>query len=102
MKFELRSIVAAAAMVLALGACQAEKKPASPGTAGGEVLSGSASDAMLPLDSLRSQPPLAPRPSGGASTPGPKARPGATEAAEQEPAEEAAAPAEPAEPAAAQ
>jgi hypothetical protein len=31
----------------------------SQGSAGGQVLPGSASDAMLPLDTVRSQPPLA-------------------------------------------
>ncbi|MFA7603670.1 MAG: hypothetical protein WCY29_11740 [Novosphingobium sp.] len=44
---------------LALAACKGEKKPAE-GTAQGEVLPGSISDAMLPLDTVRSQPPLAP------------------------------------------
>lgn len=45
---------------LALAACQGEKKPAEAKTAQGEILQGSASDAMLPLDAVRSQPPLAP------------------------------------------
>jgi hypothetical protein len=46
---------------LALAACKGEKKkPAAGGTAQGEILPGSASDAMLPLDSVRSQPPFAP------------------------------------------
>lgn len=45
---------------LALAACQEEKKAAEAGTAQGEILEGSASDAMLPLDTVRSQPPLAP------------------------------------------
>jgi hypothetical protein len=45
---------------LALAACKGEKKPAESRTAEGEILAGSASDAMLPLDSVRSQPPLAP------------------------------------------
>lgn len=43
---------------LALAACG--KKDASDKAAGGEILPGSASDAMLPLDTVRSQPPLAP------------------------------------------
>lgn len=55
------SAVAVIVTALALSACQAEKKVATQGTAGGEVLPGSASDAMLPVDSLRSQPPLAPK-----------------------------------------
>lgn len=45
---------------LALAACQGKEKPAETGTAQGEVLPGSVSDAMLPLDTVRSQPPLAP------------------------------------------
>ena len=54
-------LVAAAAGLLTLAACQDKsRKPAGPGTAQGEVLPGSVSDAMLPLDTLRSQPPLAP------------------------------------------
>ncbi len=48
------------AIPLALAACQGEKKTAEASTAQGEILPGSASDSMLPLDSLRSQPPLAP------------------------------------------
>lgn len=51
-----------AALPLALVACQGEKK-AQHGTAEGEILPGSASDAMLPYDAVRSQPPLAPLPS---------------------------------------
>ena len=45
---------------LTLTACNNEKKPAESRTAQGEILPGSASDAMLPLDTIRSQPPLAP------------------------------------------
>lgn len=45
---------------LVLAACQGEKKPAEASTAQGEILQGSASDAMLPLDTVRSQAPLAP------------------------------------------
>lgn len=45
---------------LALAGCQNEKKTPVGGTAQGEILPGSASDAMLPLDTVRSQPPLAP------------------------------------------
>ena len=61
MKAELRLAVIAALVVVLTG-CQ-EKQPAasSHATAVGEVLPGSASDAMLPVDTVRSQPPLAPR-----------------------------------------
>ena len=46
---------------LALAGCQEKKSATTKGTAGGEVLSGSVSDAMLPIDTVRSQPPLAPK-----------------------------------------
>jgi hypothetical protein len=46
------------ALPLALAACQGET--AQQSTAEGEILPGSTSDAMLPYDSVRSQPPLAP------------------------------------------
>jgi hypothetical protein len=49
-----------AVAVTALVGCGSEKKPkAASGSAYGEVLPGSASDAMIPYDSVRSQPPLA-------------------------------------------
>jgi hypothetical protein len=60
MKSVLRPICLCA-LPLALAACQGEKKT-QQGTAAGEILPGSASDAMLPSDTLRSQPPLAPLP----------------------------------------
>lgn len=46
---------------LALAACGKAEKSEKAG-AGGEILPGSASDAMLPLDTVKSQPPLAPPP----------------------------------------
>jgi hypothetical protein len=46
--------------VLALAACHAEKKSGERRSAAGEILQGSASDAMLPYDTVRSQAPLAP------------------------------------------
>ena len=62
MKTELRPVLVSALIGLALVGCQ-EKKQAAPShaTAVGEVLPGSASDAMLPVDTVRSQPPLAPK-----------------------------------------
>jgi hypothetical protein len=45
---------------LALSACHHEGKGEDQRTAAGQVLSGSISDAMLPYDTVRSQPPLAP------------------------------------------
>ncbi len=46
--------------VLMIAACQGRKQPHDKREAGGEVLPGSVSDAMLPIDTVRSQPPLAP------------------------------------------
>lgn len=45
----------------ALGACDRDQPAATRASAEGEILEGSVSDAMLPLDTVRSQPPLAPR-----------------------------------------
>ncbi|MBW8784097.1 MAG: hypothetical protein JF593_05585 [Novosphingobium sp.] len=47
-----------ACSLLALAGCHGKK--ASGAAAVGEILPGSASDAMIPLDSLRSRPPVAP------------------------------------------
>lgn len=54
-----KSRLLATIALLALSACnkQTEKQV----QAGGEILPGSASDAMLPLDTVTSQPPLAPK-----------------------------------------
>jgi len=46
---------------MALAACKGGDDTALQGKAEGEILPGSVSDAMLPLDTVRSQPPLAPR-----------------------------------------
>lgn len=55
-----------AAALLALAGCKGDaKKDAGAGKAQGEVLPGSASDAMLPLDTVKSQAPLAPKSEGG-------------------------------------
>ena len=52
--------------LLCLSGCKGEPKPAAAaGTAQGEVLPGAASDAMLPLDTVKSQAPLAPKSEGG-------------------------------------
>ncbi|WP_211277354.1 hypothetical protein [Erythrobacter donghaensis] len=52
-----------ACLALALAACGDEAAPAAKqgGAASGEVLDGSISDAMIPLDQVTSQAPLAPR-----------------------------------------
>jgi len=54
-----------AAALLALAGCNRDAKKDTGGTAQGEVLPGSASDAMLPLDTVKSQAPLAPKSEGG-------------------------------------
>jgi hypothetical protein len=59
MRLPLR-LLCLGALPLTLTACNNEKKSAESRTAQGEILPGSASDAMLPLDTIRSQPPLAP------------------------------------------
>ncbi len=59
MKPELRCIGLLLALPLALAGC-GKSNDGAGATAAGEVLPGSVSDAMLPLDTVRSQPPLAP------------------------------------------
>jgi hypothetical protein len=78
------------ALPLALAACKQEKKPAEARTAQGEILEGSASDAMLPLDTVRSQPPLAPE----ATSSGKPGKEGSGNHASAEPGEAASAAAE--------
>ena len=60
-------------LALALAGCGGSDDNARA-TAPGEVLPGSASDAMLPLDTLRSQPPLAPEAAASGTARQPKAR----------------------------
>lgn len=81
-------------IALALGACSGDKRDGGAGKAAGEILPGSVSDAMLPVDTVRSQAPLAP-----------KVEAASTKAAETDPSEaasEAADPAAPPPPAAAE
>ena len=91
--------ILATALLLGLGACKqepAKKAAAGPGTAAGEVLPGSVSDAMIPVDTLRSQPPLAPKSEGGDKGDA-KAKSGSKPAAKAAtPVVESAAPAAPA------
>jgi hypothetical protein len=79
------------ALAVLLGACGGGSKETAQGTAGGDILPGSASDAMLPLDTVRSQPPLAPK---SESSPGAKAAAKGEPGEAEEPAEAAAEPAE--------
>jgi hypothetical protein len=89
---------------LALTACKESRKPAETAIAQGEILPGSASDAMLPLDTTRSQPPLAPRETASGKPGKPAADsentqapgPAETEAASPSPAASPAATADPA------
>ncbi|MGH6787732.1 MAG: hypothetical protein ACREBO_12965 [Novosphingobium sp.] len=53
-------IAVSLALLAGLAGCQGEKKDDNR-SAEGEILPGSVSDAMLPLDTVRSQPPLAPK-----------------------------------------
>ena len=55
------ALTALATTALALGACSQPKSAKQTGTAQGEILEASVSDAMLPLDTVRSQAPLAPK-----------------------------------------
>jgi hypothetical protein len=94
----LRSLIAVSVLVLA--ACDSsDPAQTAPGgaRAEGEVLGGTISDEMIPLDQLRSQsPPLRPEPTGGAT--GTARTPAASEAADgdaaEEPAEETPEPAD--------
>jgi hypothetical protein len=74
------------AVLLALSGCGKEAKPVG-GSADGEILPGSASDAMLPLDTVRSQPPRAPKPTASATD-------GTDKAGSRKPAAKASEPAE--------
>ena len=63
--------------LLCLSGCKGEPKSGdAAGTAQGEVLPGAASDAMLPLDTVKSQAPLAPKSEGGEAGDGKAAKKG--------------------------
>ena len=88
-------VLSASALVM-LGGCGTEqKKDKTAGTAGGEILPGTASDAMLPLDTVRSQPPLAPKVEGSGKA-GDKADAEASDTASDAASAAEAAPQEPA------
>ena len=59
----MKQIAALAALTLLAAGCTDEAAPPAKqgGKAAGEVLGGEISDAMIPLDQIRSQAPLAPR-----------------------------------------
>jgi hypothetical protein len=57
----MRNAIVVGCLMLALAACKGDEKKAVGGNASGEILPGSVSDAMLPLDTVTSQAPLAPK-----------------------------------------
>lgn len=58
----IRAVTVATLSALLLSGCGSDERKAGPApSAGGEILGQSVSDAMLPLDRVRSQAPLAPR-----------------------------------------
>lgn len=79
--------ISALIALAALTGCNQSKKAEGAGTAAGEILPGSTSDAMIPLDSVRSQAPLAPKVVNGEKA---KSRARDAPQAEAEAAEEAA------------
>lgn len=97
----LALILIAPLALVACGSGTSDKKQKDRRTAVGEILPGSVSDAMLPYDTVRSQPPLAPRESGRAGgKAGEAAEAEAEAAASDAPAASAEGPTEvPAEPA---
>lgn len=62
----MKKALISALLALAVPACNGDsKKDEGAGKASGEVLPGSASDAMIPLDQVKSQAPLAPKTEAG-------------------------------------
>ena len=57
----MRNSIVVGCLVLTLAACKGDEKKPVGGNASGEILPGSVSDAMLPLDTVTSQAPLAPK-----------------------------------------
>ncbi|MCB2060743.1 MAG: hypothetical protein R3E09_18460 [Novosphingobium sp.] len=55
------------AAILALAGCGGKQETERQDTAGGEILARSIGDDMLPYDTVRSQPPLAPKPTASRS-----------------------------------
>jgi hypothetical protein len=62
-----RATIAIMALCLAASGCKQSAKETG-GQAAGTILPGSTSDAMIPLDQVRSEPPLAPAGSGEEAT----------------------------------
>ena len=93
MRVDLRLTLTALFALTALAGCQDKKQVPVQGTAGGEVLPGSASDAMLPIDTVRSQPPLAPKAEPSGAKTGKASGPGKAPAVSAGPEAESEAPA---------
>lgn len=89
------ALILATPLILAGCGSGSDKAGKDHRTAAGEILPGSISDAMLPYDTVRSQPPLAPKETGkpGAKGDSPK-NADADAAATDAPADSAEAPAE--------
>lgn len=89
----MKKALMTAVLALTVAACNGDaRKDEGAGKASGEVLPGSASDAMIPLDQVKSQAPLAPKVETGETKKG--AETGKDEAADSaEPAEAAEEPA---------
>lgn len=66
MKIEVRGVFTALTLAVALTGCGGKSK--EDGDSSGQILEGSTSDAMLPLDQVRSQAPLAPQSGSGEKT----------------------------------
>lgn len=92
----MKLVVLSVSLALAVAGCKDEPKKSIGGTAQGEVLPGTVSDEMLPLDSVKSQPPLAPKVEGGTKSdakddkPAAKPKSGSSAAAQPDEAEPAA------------
>ncbi len=90
-RFRVKRIGVVLPVVIALAACGSDPAPTADGanTASGEVLEGSISDAMLPLDTVQSQsPPLEKKPTEAAGPEASAAEEPAGRSDEAEPAPE--------------
>ena len=90
----MNTLIAAVLLTLALAACGQKGGKEQGGKAEGQILPASVSDAMVPVDQVQSQPPLAPQSSGKKSEEaGDEADAAATDApAAEEPAKPAPSP----------
>lgn len=61
----MKQLIVPALLALSLAACGGDKTREQGGKAEGTILPGSVSDAMIPVDQVKSQAPLAPQSEGG-------------------------------------